>query len=210
MFDVDTYIETENILTCVTCGQFPPSAGFKSCCRGCANDSISGCTCNCSGIRPIGSRSGIRPIGPPGSCFMCTLPATSTGGVCCLGCLNGRCDCPGGTNTTLDTSSSCLSCHNATAGYRGQCFACNNRKRPRPIDLWDYGTEGDVVQGFSSEQETCVICLCDLEFGSRSFRLRCMHHFHSKCIEKHIENATNRHVPVNCPICKMAMIAEHN
>ncbi|GMI74050.1 hypothetical protein HRI_001074300 [Hibiscus trionum] len=55
----------------------------------------------------------------------------------------------------------------------------------------------NIVEVKARDEETCVICLEELEVGLKASRMPCSHDFHSVCIEKWL------HQNLNCPICRL-------
>ncbi|GMI74049.1 hypothetical protein HRI_001074200 [Hibiscus trionum] len=55
----------------------------------------------------------------------------------------------------------------------------------------------NTVEVEDGDEETCVICLEELEVGLKASRMPCSHDFHSHCIEKWL------HQNLNCPICRL-------
>ena len=55
-----------------------------------------------------------------------------------------------------------------------------------------------------SEGENCVICLDEMELGSKFASTRCGHYFHQKCITKWLKES------VTCPICRKNLMQDLN
>lgn len=60
------------------------------------------------------------------------------------------------------------------------------------------GNEGRGA-GLSSENKSCIICLCDFANGDQVRALPCLHRFHVDCIDPWLESSKY------CPSCKLSV-----
>ena len=100
---------------------------------------------------------------------------------------------------------------------RSKKVAAESRKYNRNTSIEVYVKDADDLD--SSSDDTCVICLSNLESGDSTRRLACRHLFHKVCIDDYFSRQvtaladrgsldSNEPLHTLCPICRQDILKE--
>ena len=76
----------------------------------------------------------------------------------------------------------------------------DNVPKLKPVDLIELPTKEFTLNPEPQDdkvKQSCMVCMCEFEEGQSVRTIRCLHMFHTECIDKWLLERTG-----TCPICK--------